>query len=210
MGGLYASLRLLGYVSAEEIEDRTYSASSQFMRMLIEEKKSSFAGYQRNRMYRNNGDGTFTEVGYLEGVDSISDGYILVKGDINKDGRQDIILRNGDPAQSEYKFPAIEVFQNQFKNKKALRISLVGAKSTKDALGMGVSVVAKGRKQYKQVISNNGPAQSELTLHFGLDDASEASKVTIEWPSGDQVIHNLKAGNHSFSEEKGIKIAKKF
>ena len=45
------------------------------LRMLRRHKNTSdeytfsLGGDQRNRLYRNNGDGTFTEVGYLEGAD---------------------------------------------------------------------------------------------------------------------------------------------
>ena len=38
-----------------------------------------FSGHQRNALFRNNGDGTFTEVGFLEGADRIEDGYIIVR-----------------------------------------------------------------------------------------------------------------------------------
>ena len=54
-------------------------------------------GHQHNALFRNNGDGTFTEVGYLENADRIEDGYIVTPFDVDNDGRQDLVL-NTDPA----------------------------------------------------------------------------------------------------------------
>ena len=42
----------------------------------------SLGGYQHNSLFRNNGDGTFTEVGYLENADRLEDGYIVAAVDI--------------------------------------------------------------------------------------------------------------------------------
>ena len=63
-----------------------------------DEYSFSLGGDQRNRLYRNNGDGTFTEVGYLEGADCSEDGYIVAPMDIDNNGTQDLVLRNTDPA----------------------------------------------------------------------------------------------------------------
>ena len=60
----------------------------------------SMSGYQHNALFRNNGDGTFTEVGFLEGADRVEDGYIVAPVDVNNDGLQDLVLRNTDPAQN--------------------------------------------------------------------------------------------------------------
>ena len=54
-----------------------------------DEYSFSLGGDQRNRLYRNNGDGTFTEVGYLEGADCSEDGYIVAPMDIDNNGTQD-------------------------------------------------------------------------------------------------------------------------
>ncbi len=50
-----------------------------------------------NKLFKNNGDGTFTDVAVSLGVDDSSfDGAGVAIGDINNDGFQDIYLANGD------------------------------------------------------------------------------------------------------------------
>lgn len=53
--------------------------------------------FTANKLYRNNGNGTFTDVASAMGVDDASgDGAGVVVGDINNDGFCDIFLANGD------------------------------------------------------------------------------------------------------------------
>lgn len=177
------------------------------------DKKSrlSLAGFQRNRLFRNNGDGSFTEVGYLEGVDSIADGYVIARSDYDKDGDLDLILRNGDPGTGDVSFEPVQVFQN-LNGGKSLRLKLVGSKSNRDAIGAEVLVKTNDTQQTQQLIANNGTAQSELDLHFGLGNADTAQVVEIKWPSGKKsIIKDMKAGYHVINESKskGFAVTKK-
>lgn len=159
------------------------------------------AGFQRNRLFRNNGDGSFTEVGYLEGVDSLADGYVIAKSDINNDGRVDLILRNGDPGTKEVSFEPVQIFKNNGSSN-SLRIKLVGKESNKDAIGSEVSIKTKKTAQIQQLIGNNGTAQSELVIHFGLGDAKKVDEVRIRWPKGrTTVLKNVKPGFIKVEEE---------
>jgi hypothetical protein len=184
--------------------DSNSPGSSEFMQFLITARdgKSSYSssGYQRNRLFRNNGNNTFTDVAFLEGVDEIADGYIVAKADFNKNGNTDIILRNGDPGQSDYLFPVVQVFENNFMNKNSLNIKLLGSLTNRDGVGVGVTVVANSTTYYQQLISNNGPSQSERLLHFGLGAATVAEKVIVHWPSGDQVFKNVEKGFYEYHE----------
>ncbi len=163
--------------------------------------RPSMAGFQRNRLYRNDGNGHFTEVGFLEGVDSIADGYAVTLSDINKDGRVDLILRNGDPGTEEYKFPALQLYLNQTLSQNSLRVQLEGAKANREAIGSSVTLFVAGKKQYRQLIENNGPSQSERVLHFGLGRNKRAERVEVRWPSGAfQVLRNVPAGSLSLKE----------
>jgi hypothetical protein len=169
------------------------------------DKKSrlSLAGFQRNRLFRNNGDGTFMEVGYLEGVDSIADGYVIAKSDIDNDGDVDLILRNGDPGTQDIYFKPVQVYKNN-NGGNSLRLKLTGKKSNLDAVGAEVVVRTTDTTQTQQLIANNGTAQSESILHFGLGDVKVAQEVKIKWPSGETtILRNVKSGSLSITE--GVK-----
>jgi hypothetical protein len=55
---------------------------------------SGFAPYDPNRLYRNNGDGTFTNVAAAQGVDSDGLSFQSVWTDYDKDGDLDLYLSN--------------------------------------------------------------------------------------------------------------------
>jgi hypothetical protein len=178
---------------------------SDFMRVLNSYKgdihggkaleRPSMAGFQRNRLFRNNGNGNFTEVGYLEGVDSIADGYVIAKADINKDGAMDLILRNGDPGIKEVHYPAVQVYLNNSKNKNSLAVSLVGKSSNRDGIGSFVEAHIGKKKIIRHMIANNGTAQSEKSLHFGLGNSKKVDKLVVTWPNGKkQTLKNVKKG----------------
>ena len=200
-----------------DLKDRVdKSAASPFMNILIDfrgdifnknlsgDKSLSLGGYQRNRLYRNNKDGTFTDVAFMEGIDSISDGYVVALADLDKDGRVDVVLRNGDPAQKDYTFPAVEVFHNNGPwSGKSIELALKNSRGV-DAIGVGATVEYDGSSQYRQLISNNGAAQSARVLHFGIGNRDSVKKLTIHWPSGDKVYTNLKAGKYEYSEVSSI------
>ncbi|MBT3586459.1 MAG: CRTAC1 family protein, partial [Halobacteriovoraceae bacterium] len=159
--------------------------------------RPSLAGFQRNRLFRNNGNGSFTEVGFLEGVDSIKDGYIISQTDLNKDGKMDFVLRNCDPGTRENWFSPVEVFiNNNNEKKKSLTLNLEGRASNRDAIGSFVTGVVQGRKFIRHLIANNGTAQSEKILHIGMGNAKVIDRLTVHWPSGTvQNFKNVKAGH---------------
>lgn len=165
------------------------------------EERPHMAGFQRNRLFRNNGDGTFVEVGFLENVDSLADGYIISKSDIDKDGDLDLVLRNGDPGSKDVNYPAVQVYKNNFGGK-SLRIKLLAETSNKDAIGSSVAIKTKSGSQMQQLIGNNGTAQSESILHFGLGSDKIVDKVIVTWPNGKiQIMKNVKPGFHVIREE---------
>ena len=117
----------------------------------------SMGGYQRNKLYRNNGDSTFTEVGYLEGADRIEDGYMTATADIDGDGRQDLILRNADPAPGRH-FATLTVLKNDGAQGKSLALFLRGDKSNRDGIGALVTATVGDRRIVREIRSVGGAA----------------------------------------------------
>ncbi|MGZ3691942.1 MAG: CRTAC1 family protein [Pseudobdellovibrio sp.] len=189
-------------------------ANSSFMKILTDFKgdittgvandkiRPSMAGFQRNRMFHNNGDGTFTEVGYALGVDSVNDGYIVATADLNHDGKMDLVLRNADPGTEENKFPSVEVYMNQTPTKnKSVILTLEGSRSNRDAVGAIVEAQIKNVKYTRHLIANNGAAQSQALVHFGLGKSAQIDSLKIRWPSGTVDLYkNIGPGYHHYKE----------
>lgn len=147
--------------------------------------KLSMGGFQRNRLFRNNHDGSFVEMGYLAGVDSLADGYVVAKADLNKDGNTDLILRNADPGTHEHTFPSVQIFMNQGPTgQKAVTVRLLGKRSNRDGIGAKVTAWVGDRVITQELIGNNGAAQGEKLIHIGLGGESRVAKLEVLWPSG--------------------------
>lgn len=164
-------------------------------------QRPSLAGYQTNRLFRNNGDGTFTEVGYLEGVDSIADGYIAGRMDFDKNGSMGLILRNADPGTNDYQFPVVQRFKNNLNKNKSVILTFEGTSSNKDAFGTFAVAEWGNNKSVQHLSANSGSLQEDRIIHFGLDNRRSLDKVTVHWPSGKvQTLTNVKAGYHHIVE----------
>lgn len=214
MDSLWAVSNIQNNVLPVSLKYESHETQSTVMNMLMnyegeasfsgKDKKGlhpSLGGFQNNRLYKNNGDGTFTEVAFHEGIDSINDGYAVVGLDLNRDGRQELLLRNADPGVSANQFSPVQLFQNSAINKyKSITLSFKGTDSNKDAIGTEVIASFGGKKVVRQMIANNGPQQTERHIHFGLGKASKAD-LTIHWPNGEtEVRKGVSAGFHEFVE----------
>ena len=137
----------------------------------------SLNGRERNCLFRNNGDGTFVDVGWVNDADRIEDGRGLSVLDWDHDGRPDLIVRN-------YRQPA-ELLHNTGPTRHWLELALVGVRSNRDAVGARVRVRTPAGWQLREVSAGSGYLSgSSLVQHVGLGDAARADEVTIDWPSG--------------------------
>jgi len=137
----------------------------------------SLNGNERNCLFRNNGDGGFTDVGYVNGADRKEDGRGLSIMDYDVDGRPDVMLRN-------YKQPA-QLLHNVGVGGHWLEIKLIGSKSNRDAVGARITVRSGDLSQLREVHAGSGYLSgSSLVQHFGLGDRTRVDSVEIRWPSG--------------------------
>jgi enediyne biosynthesis protein E4 len=120
--------------------------------------------------------------------------------DIDNDGAPDILLStNGGPA---YLYHNVGGSHNN-----AIRIKTVGTRSNRDGIGAEVRVRSSAGENWQTVHSGSSYcSQSELTLTFGLGQATEVSSIEIAWPSGQRdTFTNLKA-NNTYTIQEGGKI----
>jgi hypothetical protein len=105
----------------------------------------------------------------------------LAVGDLDGDGRLDMVLNNIDSA------PAL--LRNVTDTKHHwLRLRLVGdpaRKSPKDATGACVFLTAGGVRQRADAISGAGySSQNDPSPFFGLGAATKVEKLEVQWPGG--------------------------
>ena len=137
----------------------------------------SLNGRERNLLFRNDGDGTFTDVAWVNAADRVEDGRGLAVADLDRDGREDLVLRN-------FLMPA-HLLRNVGPVRHWIQFDLVGTTSNRDAVGAKVRVRAGDRWQTGVVTAGSGFRSSSSRIrHFGLGDRTVADEVTIRWPSG--------------------------
>ncbi|HUI25574.1 MAG TPA: CRTAC1 family protein [Candidatus Kryptonia bacterium] len=141
---------------------------------------NSLNGYERDCLFRNNGDGSFTDVAYVNQADRVEDGRGVAMVDYDGDGWIDVILRN-------YQQPA-QVLHNIGKSSGSghwIELKLVGTRSNRDAVGARVTLRSGGRRQTREVHAGSGYLSgSSLVQHFGLGSSVRIDSIQVRWPSG--------------------------
>jgi Flp pilus assembly protein TadD/peroxiredoxin len=154
----------------------------------------SWSGYERNVMFANNRDGTFTQVSGAVGLDFVEDSRSFVLADLDHDGRLEVILKNRNAPQLRILHNA----SNTLGSSVAFRLR--GTKSNRDAIGTAVTVEAQTR--YLQA-GSGFLAQHSKELVFGLGKQEGAVRATVRWPSGlTQEFAGIPA-NHRIEIEEG-------
>jgi hypothetical protein len=160
----------------------------------------SLNGYERDLLFRNNGDGSFSDVAYVNGSDRIEDGRGVSILDYDGDGRLDVLLRN-------YRQPA-QLLRNVGRHRHWLRVKLVGTRSNRDAVGARVTVLANGSLQTREVQAGSGYlSESSRIQHFGLGAGVRADAIHVRWPSGAETRLADVAGDRLITIEEGPPVA---
>ena len=101
-----------------------------------------------------------------------------VFGDLNNDGRMDIVLLNARAA------PTVLLNETATPHHWVL-VKLLGTRSNRSAVGALVRLKAGGRTQVSEVRSGRGYQSAEdLRLHFGLGTNAVIEQLEVRWPSG--------------------------
>jgi len=167
----------------------------------------------RNRVYENQGDGTFVEVlshggegpqgvGFEFGVgDSVS------TADYDVDGYMDLFVTNGVLIYPAGVGGPDTLLRNLGSGNNWLELDLVGTTSNRDGVGARVVVTAGGVTQLRE--QNGGYhrwSQNDQRLHVGLAGNATAD-ITIEWPSGTVDTFTNVAANALYSATEGGSLA---
>ena len=167
----------------------------------------------QNRLYRNNGDGTFTDVIAGSGINPNDLGaWENASGDFNNDGYMDIFsemanrlyLGNGDLTFTGQNIPMTpggtgdfnndgfpdvilgnQLWINDGNDNNWLKINTIGTQSNRNGIGARVEIYGPWGIQIREVRSGQSfSPMSSLTLFFGLGQADHVDLVVVKWPSG--------------------------
>ncbi|MEO1408333.1 MAG: FG-GAP-like repeat-containing protein [Bacteroidota bacterium] len=140
-----------------------------------------------NLLFRNNGDGTFNEVGEDMNLNDPRRTRTMVHGDYDNDGDQDMYVVNYGQQTA--------LMRNDYETgNHYLKIALVGTQSNRDGIGAKLKIIdSNGATQYFETRSgSNLGGGDEINPYFGLGSATGITRLEITWPSGtEQVLENL-------------------
>lgn len=159
----------------------------------------SLSGYQKKRIWINDGAGSFKEVAQLVGVTDVFDGRSVALADFSNSGKLDVVVAN-------QKGPLLFYKNTVAPDNKWIAFDLEGASSNRSAIGASVRVFWNGPQKMQQVQEVSGGsgfcAQNQRRLHFGLGKTATIDRVEIRWPSGKtQTVKALEANKiHKIKE----------
>jgi hypothetical protein len=165
--------------------------------------KNSAPYAQRMLLYRNNRNGTFSEVSDAAGLAALplKSRRGAAFGNIANTGNVDIVVLNVGEA------PSLLLNMASNPNHRVL-FKLIGTKSNRAAIGARVTVHTAGMTQFNEVRGGGSYlSQNDLRLHFGLGTAARMDLVEVRWPSGKiEAFKNLEADRiYTMVESQGVK-----
>ena len=141
----------------------------------------SLSGYQRKRVWINDGLGRFTDVAQVVGATDVYDGRAVALADLGNRGVLDVDRRESARTAARLREhgaarPALDRFRAGRRRT-----------SNRSAIGARVELHWNGRVQVQEVSGGSGfSAQNQRRLHYGLGCGTAVDRVVIRWPSGRQ------------------------
>ena len=136
----------------------------------------SWHGYERNRHLRNNGDGTFLEIGRAAGTDLLLNSRGVAVADFWNRGALDIAV-----AASTDRHALLKNVVGTARH--WIAVELVGTKSNRDGVGARVYARTGGSQQMREVVLGDGyGSQNSLRQYFGLNGRTVVDELVVRWP----------------------------
>ena len=140
---------------------------------------------QPNRLGRNNGDGTFSDVSSETGMDNGAKGRAVSIVDFDKDGFPDVFLGN-------YGMPMALMRNNSAdlgNSNNWLTVEVEGTQSNRDGIGTRFELITSAGILLRQISSGPSHGGGDYqAAYFGLD-ADTSAELVVYWPNG--VVQNM-------------------
>ena len=144
----------------------------------VEQARLTTSYRQRKLLYRNNRNGTFTELGAGSPIGDASVSRGSATGDLDNDGDLDIVINNLDGPPT--------VLRNDGGNRNSyVVLDLEGRAGNRSAIGAEVTVRSADLVQTAERRSGGSYiSQNDMRLHFGLEARRTIESVEVRWPNG--------------------------
>ena len=141
---------------------------------------------QQNKILRNNGDLTFTDVSSDWGFQDLDVSHGMAFADLNNNGTLDVIINRMNREAS--------VYENRTRAPR-IAVRLIGNAPNTQAIGSKVELTGAQVHQQKEVVSGGDYASgSDPLIMFAADLENEYHELHIRWPDGTKsVIRDVRA-----------------
>jgi len=162
---------------------------------------------QQALLFRNLKNGKFERIGAPPGSALASSwpGRGLAIGDLDSDGRPDLVINNLDSKPALLRnvaAPAGHWLDLRL-------VGDVGKKTPKDAVGSVAYVTTGKLRQRVDVVSGAVYcSQNDMSLHFGLGAATKVDKLEIKWSDGTVETFNVSAIDKTMTITQGKNVSK--
>ena len=175
---------------------------------------SSITYAQTNQLFRNDGDGRFTDVSDRAGapfqVERVHRGAAF--GDVDNDGDIDILVTTVNDVPLLLRNDGIGGTGGSGGTRESdvsasLLVSTEGVRSNRNGIGARVTVVTDAQRQRREIRSGYSYlAANDLRAHFGLGASTGADSLIVDWPSGARdVVTGIEGGQWiTIREDAGI------
>jgi hypothetical protein len=173
------------YYKTGERPEKAIQELFQKMAPLFNGNYVSWNGYEHKALLMNRGGNGFVNMGYLMGVAHEFDARTCLTGDLDGDGRVDLISEHQDVRNSRAR---LFFLRNELETSNNwIGFHLKSDRPDVSPYGATVTLqLSDGRKLMGYNLSGHSVwAQHANTVHFGLSDAKNVKQVTIQWPNGE-------------------------
>jgi len=144
----------------------------------------SYGGYEKNRLFWNQGGRAFLEIGHSMGVALEQDSRNVVTDDLDGDGRPDLVVTTFES------WPEVKQTVQAYLNTLPEAGQWIGVRFRESAggpspVGARVTLRQPGGTQVRYLVTGDSHrAQHDTVAHFGLGSAAEVEAIEVRWPDG--------------------------
>lgn len=141
--------------------------------------------FDPDKLYYNNGDGTFTDISEAVGFADVGIGRGSAMADFDRDGRLDVFNVNVfSPFASDLEHSPL--YHNETVGGNWISAELTGTYSNTDAIGARLEVHTSAGVFLREVSGGGDThlSQHSRLMHVGLGTLATVDSVMIHWPSG--------------------------